>query len=171
MAVGCASTTPSKGLRRSPDMRPRRPPDSIATWEGEAGECGASTAGTGETKAGFEGTAWTACTGARKRYPRRACVSTNRGESAESPSACRSFFMALFRLWSKSTNVSSSQSLWRNRSRGTTSPGCSSNSTRIRNGFSRSLMRMPCLRSSPTRRSTWKGPKLRIGESVSDPYM
>ena len=38
-----------------------------------------------------------ALTGAMNRYPRRVCVSINRGFSAESPNASRSFAMAAFR--------------------------------------------------------------------------
>src|SRR5207253_649042 len=43
------------------------------------------------------------------RYPRRGSVSMNRGLSAESPRASRSLLIAVFRLLSKSTNVSAGQ--------------------------------------------------------------
>ena len=45
------------------------------------------------------------------------------GLSAESPSASRSLLIAVFRLLSKSTNVSADQFSERNSSRVTTSPG------------------------------------------------
>ena len=54
-----------------------------------------------------------------------------RGLSAESPRASRSLLMALFRLWSKSTNVSEGQSRQRSSSRVTTWPGRSSSIERI----------------------------------------
>ena len=46
-----------------------------------------------------------------------------RGLSAESPSASRSLLIEVFRLLSKSTNVSAGQMLGRSSSRVTTSPG------------------------------------------------
>src|SRR5579859_1761508 len=49
----------------------------------------------------------------------------NRGDSAESPRADRSFVMALFKLRSKSTKVCADQSFWRISSRVTGVPGCS----------------------------------------------
>ena len=49
---------------------------------------------------------WKAFTGAMNLYPRRGSVSTKRGLSAESPRASRSLLIAVFRLLSKSTNVS-----------------------------------------------------------------
>ena len=64
---------------------------------------------------------------ARDRLQRRASVSTNRGFSAESPSASRKRFTAAFSPWSKSTNVSTGQSEARSVSRVTISPGLSSN--------------------------------------------
>jgi len=57
------------------------------------------------------------------RYPKRGRVSTNRGESAESPSAPRIRFTALFKPFSKSTKVSAGHSAFWSSSRLTSSPG------------------------------------------------
>ena len=51
----------------------------------------------------------------------------NRGFSAESPNALRSFPMAILTAWSKSPKLSLGQTRLRNSSRVTTSPGRSSN--------------------------------------------
>ena len=59
------------------------------------------------------------------RYPRRASVSTKRGLEAESFSASRILFTAVFRLWSKSTKVSAGQIFCRRSSRVTTRPAFS----------------------------------------------
>ena len=85
-----------------------------------------AVAGASESEDGSDG-----CTGAINRYPRRANVSTNRGFSAESPSASRKRLTAAFSPWSKSTNVSTGQSDARSVSRVTSSPGCSSSIAKI----------------------------------------
>src|SRR5262249_454301 len=82
-----------------------------------------------------------------------------RGLSALSPSASRSLLMAVFSPESKPTNVSDGQSLFCKYSRVTTSPGCSSNVIRTRNGCSCSLTMNPFRRSSPALTSTSKIPK------------
>ena len=74
------------------------------------------------------------CTGAMNLYPRRASVSIYLGLDAESPKVSRSLFTAVFRLWSKSTNVSTGHSFWRNSSRVTTTPERSSSSANTWNG-------------------------------------
>ena len=68
--------------------------------------------GTGATESsGKEGSAGAdVVTGARNRYPRRGTVSMKRGLSEESPSAVRSFLIAVFSPSSNSTNVSAVQS-------------------------------------------------------------
>src|SRR5579864_7592091 len=101
-------------------------------------------------------------TGARKRYPRRATVSTNLGFSAESPSASRSLLTAVLMLCSKSTKVSSGHNRPRSSSRVTTSPGRSNNVRRICKGWSCSLTLTPLRRSSPVFRSTANTPKRRV---------
>src|SRR5216683_800811 len=102
------------------------------------------------------------CTSPRKRYPRRATVSTNRGLVAESPRTSRILFTAVFRLWSKSTKVSAGHSLSRNSSRVTTFPARSSSMVNITKGWSCSRIRRPCLRSSRASRSASNNPKRAI---------
>ena len=75
------------------------------------------------------------------------------------PSASRSFMTAVFRPWSKSTNVSEDQSARCKSSRVTSSPACSSKKTRMRKDCSRTLMGAPLRRSSLLRASTSKMPK------------
>ena len=55
----------------------------------------------------------------------------NRGVSAESPSASRSFLIEAFKPTSKSTKVSAGQSFLRNSSRITSSPGRSNSKLKI----------------------------------------
>src|SRR5438445_8579953 len=76
--------------------------------------------------------------------------------SGESPSAARSFLIALFRLCSKSTKVSEDHSLRRISSRVITSPGFSSKTERMQKGWPGKRMRTPCLRNSRAARFTWK---------------
>jgi hypothetical protein len=78
------------------------------------------------------------------------------------PRASRSFMTAEFRLWSKSTKVSDGQRCWRNCSRVTIWPPCSSSRSRIRAGCSRSLTTVPLRRSSPLSASSSKTPKRQI---------
>ena len=73
---------------------------------------------------------------------------------AVSDSTSRRRCTAEFRLWSKSTNVSSDQSWTRSSSRVTSSPGRSISSIRMRSGCSPSLIRVPNFRTSPERKST-----------------
>ncbi len=87
--------------------------------------------------------------GATKREPRRGTVSTNLGESAESPSTSRRRLTAAFSPCSKSTKVSSGQSRLRSSSRVTSSPGRSSRTERSCSGCCWRLRRVPDLRSSP----------------------
>ena len=94
-----------------------------------------------------------------KRYPRRGNVSTNRGVSAESSSASRSFRTALFNPTSKSTNVSAAQSTCRSSSRATTSPGRLSRAIKIFNDCSGKRIFSPWRRSSPDSASSSKTPK------------
>ena len=68
-------------------------------------------------------------------------------------------------------NVWAAQSFSRSSSRVTTSPGCSSNSERIRKGCSCSFIRTPLLRNSAARRSTSKMPKRRVCGQLSVPCM
>lgn len=98
-------------------------------------------------------------TGARNRYPRRACVSMKRGLSAESPSAWRNFAIPALRLRSKSTKVSAVQSACLNSSRVTVWPGRSNKIDRIRNGCSCSFILRPSFVSTPWARSSSKRPK------------
>src|SRR5712675_1169578 len=81
--------------------------------------------------------------------------------SGESPSAARSFLIALFRLCSKSTNVSEDHSLCRISSRVITCPGFSSRMDRMQKGWPGNLTRTPCLRNSRAARFIWKTPKRR----------
>src|SRR6266481_9708287 len=81
--------------------------------------------------------------------------------SGESPSAARSFLIALFRLCSKSTKVSEDHSLRRISSREITSPGFSSKMERMQKGWPGKRMRTPCFRNSRAARFTWKTPKRR----------
>src|SRR5258708_5592073 len=88
--------------------------------------------------------------------------------SGESPSAARSFLIALFRLCSKSTKVSEDHSLRRISSRVITLPGFSSKMERMQKGWPGKRMRTPCFRNSSAARFTWKTPKRRTlpGERV-----
>jgi hypothetical protein len=96
--------------------------------------------------------------GARKRYPRLGTVSMYRGFSASSPSASLNLRTATRRLASKSTKVFSSQMRLWICSRLTTRPAFSRRKTSRRKGWSCSLTRRPCLRSSPDPGCTSKGP-------------
>lgn len=75
-------------------------------------------------------------TSAIRRYPRLGRVSINRGLSAESPKAMRSFFTAVFKPLSNSTNVLLGHSRCWSSSRMTTSPARSIKRVRIWNGLS-----------------------------------
>src|SRR5260221_2631000 len=86
-------------------------------------------------------------------------VSMYREFSDESPSAVRSFLIAVFRLCSKSTKVSDDHSFCRISSRVTTSPGFSSRTDRMQNGWPDRRIRTPCLRSSRCVRFAWNTPK------------
>jgi hypothetical protein len=98
----------------------------------------------------------------RKRYPRLATVSMNRGLEAESPSTSRSLLMMVFRLWSKSTKVSAGQSFCRKSSRVTISPARSRSRTNTWKGWSCSRSRTPDLRNSPLAASTSNTPNRNI---------
>src|SRR5256885_5082157 len=91
--------------------------------------------------------------------------------SGESPSAVRSFLIALFRLCSKSTKVSEDHSVCRISSRVTVSPGFSSRIDKMRKGWPDKRIRTPCLRSSRPARFAWNTPKrstrLDAGDFVS----
>ncbi len=89
-------------------------------------------------------------------YPRRGSVSMYRGVSAESASTSRMRAIALWRLWSKSTKVSASQSWPLNSSRVTRFPADSSNMASTCKGWPCSRSFTPCLRSSPVRKSNSK---------------
>ena len=112
----------------------------------------------------------TSSIGAMKRYPRRARVSTYRGVSAESPSACRTFLMAVFRPCSKSTNVSAGHNRCRRSSRVKTSPGRSSSAARICAGCSCSRTGCPSRHSSrpPSANSNWPNRSRRPGEGKAE---
>ncbi len=84
----------------------------------------------------FETARRTVSTGQMKRYPCRGRVSINRGPCTESPRASRILLMAVPRLCSKSTKVSSDQTCLRNSSRVTSVPGRSSSRARTRKGCS-----------------------------------
>src|SRR5581483_5678147 len=104
----------------------------------------------------------TASTGTRKRYPRRERVWMNRGLDAESPNASRSLLTMVFRLWSKSTNVSAGHRRCCNSSRVTTSPERSSSISNAWKGWSGTRIFTPCLRSSPLAESASNVPKRKI---------
>ena len=96
--------------------------------------------------------------GATKRYPRRETVSMNRGFSAESPKATRSFRMAVFRPSSNPTYVSAGHNFACNCSRVTTSPGRSSRIAKTRKGCSCTGTFRPSLWTSPEPKSISKSP-------------
>lgn len=96
--------------------------------------------------------------GAIHLYPTPGTVSMYRGQSAESPRACLSLFIAAFTPCSKSTKVSPVQTCWRSSSRLTTSLGRWRRAARIWNGCFCSLIRTPCFRSSLAEQSTSNGP-------------
>jgi len=154
-------------------------------WESVASAVATTTAGAPETTSGAGGkTAATAVTansrasaplsspvataaagrsakivtGARKRYPRRASVSTNRGLSAESPNASRILLIAVSREWSKSTTVSLPHSRSCSSSRLTTSPGRSTNIASTLNGWLCNFTLCPAFQSSPVCRSASNSP-------------
>ena len=110
------------------------------------------------------GSTWPAGSGAvdtcaRKRWPRRPTVSTNRGLPASSSNAARRRLIALFKLLSKSTNVSSDHSRFRNSSRVTWLPGRSTSASSTRRGLSWRRSRTPSLLSSPAAQSSSNRPK------------
>ena len=101
------------------------------------------------------GSTWT---GARNRYPRRGIVSMNTGMSAESPSASRRRLIAVFRLVSKSTKVSTGHSAPCSSSRVTRTPAVSRSLRRTRKGCSCRRSFTPLRRSSADRVSSSKVP-------------
>src|SRR5258707_6510093 len=104
-------------------------------------------------------------TGAMKRYPRRASVSMNTGTSADSPSASRNLLIAVFRPVSKSTKVSPGQSLLRNSSRATTSPGRSTKVATTWNACSWSITFLPAWGNAQPWKFTSNLPKRTIDDA------
>ena len=104
--------TNRSGARRQRLVRERGLIGSERAATGERGAA-ASDGGTDSCSTGLSDAVAAGGAGRRwpdnqptNRYPRRGTVSTNRGRSAESSSASRSFRTALFNPTSKSTNVS-----------------------------------------------------------------
>src|SRR5215472_4258637 len=91
----------------------------------------------------------------------------NRGCSAESFKASRSRFTALFRLWSKSTNVSSVHNRLFNSSRVTSSPGRFKRVTSTWKGCPGRIALLPLLLSSAVSRLSSNSPKHTLREKCA----